>query len=83
MVAGRPTDSLLGDYWATLRHFLPAGADVAETASRAAQATPAAQRVDEILTSWPADLFDRFCHAYAKIENVLMRRTIVMPPIGQ
>lgn len=83
LMAGRPTDPMLAGYWSTLRHFLPASRDVAESARRAAQPTPAVQRVDEILDSWPADLFDRFYHAYAKIENVLMRRTIVIPPIGQ
>ena len=83
MVTGRPSDPVLAGYWTTLRHFLPAGRDVAVSASRAAQPAPAVQRVDEVLGSWPTDLFDRFCHAYAKIENVLMRRTIVIPPIGQ
>lgn len=83
VVAGCPTDPVLAEYWSTLRHFLPAGRDVAESAVRPPEPEAAVQRVDEILASWPADLVDGFCHAYAKIENVLMRRTIVIPPIDQ
>jgi hypothetical protein len=47
-----------------------------------ADAIAAAETLDAVLAGWPTEHVEKFLLAYVKLEIVLKRRSITLPPIG-
>ena len=83
LAAGLPDDALLELRWRTLNGLrYPAGRCV-KASPRAAEPAVSVSRFDGVVLTWPEDLFDGFVLAYAKLEQVLERRSLVLPPVDR
>jgi hypothetical protein len=83
LAAGVPDDSLLSTRWEELNVLRYQPSYRVEARPRAAARAPSVARVDEIVRSWPEEHFDGFTLAYARLEQVLDRRGIVLPPVAR
>ena len=81
--AGVPEGLVLRDRWTMLNALRYPAVRRIEAVPRDADPATSVIRVDEILTGWPDRLFDGFVLAYAKLEQVLERRSLPLPPIDR
>jgi hypothetical protein len=81
LAAGVPVDSLLAARWEKLNALRHRSAHRVAAVARVVATEPSVGRMDEIVRSWPEQHFDGFTLAYARLEQVLDRRGIVLPPV--
>jgi hypothetical protein len=88
LAAGRPGDPELADLWDHIRALAAQGGLTVPDGDRGSvtaddDAIAAAETLDGVLTEWPAEHLEEFLLAYVKLEIVLERRGITLPPIGR
>jgi hypothetical protein len=82
LAAGVPDDERLAGLWVEINGYRY-GAKRLIATPRSEDPEQAVAHFDVILGGWPDGELERFFLAYAKLEQVLERRAIVLPPIGK
>jgi hypothetical protein len=81
LALGVPDEPMLAERWRALRILRHGSAARARLHPRTQEPVGSVARVDEIVRSWPDEHFDGFSLAYARLEQVLERRGVVLPPV--
>lgn len=83
LASGRPADPGLAGAWDELNALrYPPGRRL-QPRHRDPRVSDTVIALDDTLRRWPAGQFDAFTMAYAKLEYVLERREITLPPIDR